>query len=120
MQTKWNKTGCRSSCICPEINNQKGCCAAINLFLVLFKPFDLEKLANCSLSARMGFLLCSVTPASWQMTVILPVIHRHLCPAERDPEPSGLSSYDQDVSTALSVVLNAIHFAQRDGNVSCG
>lgn len=54
------------------------------------------------------------------MTVILPVIHRHLCPAERDPEPSGLSSYDQDVSTALSVVLNAIHFAQRDGNVSYG
>lgn len=71
IQTKWNKSGCWSSCVCPEINNHKGCCSAINLLLVLFKLFDLQKLLNCSLLACMFFLLYSVTPATWQMNIIL-------------------------------------------------
>lgn len=71
IQTKWNKTGCWSSCICPEANNYKGCCSAINLLLVLFKLFDLQKLANCFSSACMFFLLYSVNPATWQTNTIL-------------------------------------------------
>lgn len=93
VQTKWNKTGCWSSCICPEINTYKGCCLAINPLLVLFKLFDLQKTSKLFLIG----------------TYVFPALFCESCNLANGYNSSGIL-WNTDIFVPLQKILNPLGF----------